>query len=238
MRGHLVLGGGRTLFVGPLEVIHEHRFAANALLVGLDETFELSCEGEVSEQRAAFVHGWQWHRLDFRGGRAAVLFLEPGTRPSRRIDGRALRRTVEEALRVHEPGLWTELFQSALTLDAVRSKVDARVANAARFLSAATETPESAVELAQRLGVSASHIEHRFRDQLGVPMGAYRSWFRVQAAASLALLGRTLTEAAHAAGYFDSAHFSKQFHAMFGMPPSVVFSPALTGSIAAAPWAE
>lgn len=231
------MGGGRTLFVGPLNALKTHRFAAGALRIGLDDTFDVTRDGGTERHTATYVQGWHWHGLDFHGGRAAVLFLEPGAQPERRVDGRLLRRTVEEALRVHAPGLWTELFQNALTLDAVRSKVDTRVANAAKFLGTSSDSPESAVDVARRLGVSASHIEHRFRDQLGVPMGAYRAWYRMQAATTLALLGHNLTEAAHATGYFDSAHFSRQFHNMFGLPPSTVFRPGLTGAIADAPWA-
>lgn len=235
--GHLVIGGGRTLFIGRLQALRAHRFAANAVLVGLDDTFELARDGGVDRPHAAFVPGWQWHGLDFHGGLAAVLFLEPGTRPSRRVDARVLRRTVEEAIRLREPGLWAELFRSALTLEVASPIVDARVASAARFLCAPAEPRSSAGALARRLGVSTSHIEHRFRAELGVPMGAYRAWYRMQAATSLALLGRNLTEVAHATGYCDSAHFSRQFHRMFGLPPSKVFNRALTGTIVEAPWA-
>jgi AraC-like DNA-binding protein len=213
--------------------LRQHRFAANAILVGLDDTFELACNGRVEHHQAAFVHGWQWHSLDFHGGRAAVLFLEPGVRPDRQVHGQRLRRTLEEALQAHHPELWAGLFQNALTLDSVPSKIDKRVAGAARFLCAPSEA--SAVDIARSLGVSASHIEHRFREQLGVPMGAYRAWYRMQAATALALLGRSLTEVAHATGYCDSAHFSRQFHRMFGLPPSQIFVPGLTGAIAQAP---
>lgn len=238
VHSHLVMGGGRTLYIGRLHALRAHRFAASAVVVGLDDAFELTCDGRVERHEAAFVRGWQSHGLDFHGGRVAVLFLEPGARPDRRVDARALRRTVEEALRAREPALWAELFHNALTLDAVPSKIDARVASAARFLCAAAEPRPSAVALARRLGVSASHIEHRFRAQLGAPMGAYRAWHRMQAAAALALLGRSLTELAHATGYYDSAHFSRLFHGMFGLPPSKVFTPDLTGTIVEAPWAR
>jgi len=229
------MGGGRTLYVGRLHALRAHRFAAGAVLVGLDDTFELACDGPVERHEAAFVPGWQRHGLDFHGGRAAVLFLEPGAQPSRRVDARALRRMVEEALFAREPALWAELFHNALSLDAVPSRIDARVASAATFLSARAESPQSAVALARRLGVSVSHIEHRFRDQLGVPMGAYRAWHRMQAATALALLGRNLTELAHATGYYDSAHFSRLFHRMFGLPPSKVFTPDLTGVVVETP---
>jgi AraC-like DNA-binding protein len=236
VQSHLVMGGGRSLYVGRLHALPRHRFAANAILVGLDDAFELACDGQRERHAAAFVPGWQWHALDFHGGRTAVLFLEPGARPHRRVDVRALRRTVEEALRAREPALWAHLFQTALDLDVRPQPVDARVARAARFLSAPTASPANAGALAQRLGVSTSHIEHRFRAEVGVPMGAYRAWYRMQAATALALLGKNLTELAHAGGFYDSAHFSRLFHRMFGMPPSKVFTPGLTGAVVEAPW--
>jgi AraC-like DNA-binding protein len=230
------MGGGRTLYIGPLHQLPRHRFAANAVLVGLDDAFDLACDGQIERHAAAFVRGWQWHGLDFHGGRAAVLFLEPGARPQRRVDARALRRSIEGALSAREPALWADLFQTALNLDVRPLKVDARVASAARFLSATAEARSSAVALAKRLGMSTSHIEHRFRDQVGVPMGAYRAWYRMQAATALALLGRNLTELAHATGFYDSAHFSRLFHRMFGLPPSKVFTAGLTGAVVEAPW--
>ena len=66
-------------------------------------------------------------------------------------------------------------------------------------------------------------------------MGAFRAWHRMLGASALALEGRSLTEVAHAAGFYDSAHFSRGFHRMFGLPPSKVFTHGLTGSILRAP---
>ncbi|MDX2087527.1 MAG: helix-turn-helix domain-containing protein [Kofleriaceae bacterium] len=236
MQSHLVTGGGRTLYLGRLHALPRHRFAANAIIVGLDDAFDLQCDGEVERREAAFVKGWQWHGLDFHGGRTAVLFLEPGAQPTRPVHARALRRTVEAALAAREPARWVALFQTALYLETRPLKVDAHVARAARFLS--TQARANAGTLAHRLGVSTSHIEHRFREQLGVPMGAYRAWYRMQTATALALRGKNLTELAHATGFYDSAHFSRLFHRMFGLPPSKVFTPALTGAIVEAPSPE
>lgn len=225
------MGAGRTLYVGPLHELPRHRFAANAVLVGLDDAFELAWDRGIERLAAAFVRGWQWHALDFHGGRAAVLFLEPGARPRRRIDARALRRSIEGALSAREPALWADLFGTALDLDVYPLMVDPRVASAARCLSATAEARSGAVAVARRLGMSTSHIEHRFRDQVGVPMGAYRAWYRMQAATALALRGRNLTELAHATGFYDSAHFSRLFRRMFGLPPSKVFTAGLSGAV-------
>lgn len=229
------MGGGRTLYIGPLHALPRHRFAANAVLVGLDDTFDLACDDGRTRHAATFVHGWQWHALDFHGGRAAVLFLEPGARPERRVEARGLRRAIEGALSANEPALWAALFQGALNLDVRPPKLETRVAAAAAFLR--DEERTSAPALARRLGMSTSHIEHRFRDVVGVPVGAYRAWYRMQAATALALLGRNLTELAHATGFYDSAHFSRLFHRMFGLPPSKVFNASLRGAIVDAPWA-
>lgn len=222
--------------MGRLHELPRHRFAANAVLVGLDDRFDLACAGRVERHAAAFVRGWQWHALDFHGGRAAVMFLEPGARLGRRVDARTLRRAVGEAIAAREPALWAHLFRNALDLDASASEVDRRIANVARFLCASDEPRPNATVVAARSGVSTSLLEHRFRDQLGVPMGAFHAWHRMQAATALALAGRSLTEAAHATGFYDSAHFSRLFHRMFGLAPSKVFTPDLTGAVVEAPW--
>ena len=45
---------------------------------------------------------------------------------------------------------------------------------------------------------------------------------RLERAAGELAHGRTLTEAAHAAGFADSAHLSRVFRRMFGIAPSDV----------------
>lgn len=232
MQSHLLLGGGRSLYVGRFPALPRHRFAANAVLVGLDDAFELvDGDGRVEHHQAAFVRGWQWHALDFQGGRAAVLFLEPGARLSRRVDAGGLRAAVETALAARKPEPWTELFQNALNLGPCPLTVDARIARVASFLTTPDDEPSDAVMLAQRVGASTSLVEHRFKEQVGVPMGAFRAWHRMQAATALALSGRSLTEVAHATGFYDSAHFSRLFRGMFGLPPSKVFTQGLTGTV-------
>jgi AraC-like DNA-binding protein len=236
MQSHLMLGGGRALYVGRLHELPKHRFAANAVLVGLDDAFDLVLgDARVEQHEAAFVRGWQWHALDFHGGRAAVLFLEPGATLSRAADPGALRAAVEAALASGKPEPWTELFYSALNLGPSVLTVSARVARAAALLAASEDEPSDAVTLARRVGGSTSLIEHRFREQVGVPLGAFRAWHRMLGATALALRGRSLTQVAHAAGFYDLAHFSRLFHRMFGLPPSQVFTHDLAGTVIEAP---
>ncbi|AKQ68314.1 Transcriptional regulator, AraC family [Myxococcus hansupus] len=232
MQSHLLLGGGRALYVGSFHELPRHRFAANAVLVGLDDAFDLiDDDGRVEHHEATFVRGWQWHSLDFRGGRAAMLFLEPGAGLRHQVDASVLRAAVETALAARKPEPWSELFQNALNLGPSPLSVDARIARVAELLSTPDAAPADAVTLSQQVGASTSLVEHRFKEQVGVPIGAFRAWYRMEAATSLALKGRSLTEVAHAAGFYDSAHFSRLFRGMFGMPPSKVFTQGLTGAV-------
>ena len=52
------------------------------------------------------------------------------------------------------------------------------------------------------------------------PLRRYRLWNRMGAAVVACRDGGSLTEAAHAAGFASSAHFSTAFRDMFGMMPS------------------
>ncbi|MBR1213416.1 helix-turn-helix transcriptional regulator [Bradyrhizobium sp. JYMT SZCCT0180] len=69
-------------------------------------------------------------------------------------------------------------------------------------------------------GLSASRFLHLFKAETGVPLRRYRIWNRMGAAVRACGEGSSLTEAAHAAGFASSAHFSSAFRDMFGMMPS------------------
>jgi AraC-like DNA-binding protein len=74
--------------------------------------------------------------------------------------------------------------------------------------------------LAARAGLSQSRFLHLFKAETGVPLRRYRIWNRMGAAIRASGEGASLTEAAHAAGFASSAHFSSAFRDMFGMMPS------------------
>jgi AraC family transcriptional regulator len=77
--------------------------------------------------------------------------------------------------------------------------------------------------LASAVHRSPSRLSHRFREATGLPLRRYVLWCRLRAAAEAAMRGATLTEAAHVAGFADSAHLSRTFRATFGIAPSFLF---------------
>jgi AraC family transcriptional regulator len=66
--------------------------------------------------------------------------------------------------------------------------------------------------------LSESRFSHLFVEETGLPFRTYVLWRRLMRAVERKASGQTLTEAAHHAGFSDSAHFSRTFHRMFGVP--------------------
>lgn len=72
--------------------------------------------------------------------------------------------------------------------------------------------------------LSESRMQHLFKQQVGIPIRRYMLWARLRHVVDLALAGASLTTAAYEAGFSDSAHFSRTFKAMFGIPPSLLLT--------------
>lgn len=77
--------------------------------------------------------------------------------------------------------------------------------------------------LAARAYLSEDRFRHLFREQAGISVGRYLLWERLLTALDEAAKGASLSEAAHAAGFADQAHLSREFRATFGLTPSEVF---------------
>jgi len=67
-----------------------------------------------------------------------------------------------------------------------------------------------------------SRYLHRLRAYTGLPFRPYVRWLRILLAIESVLAGSSLTEAAHAAGFADAAHFSRTFRRHFGAAPLTV----------------
>ncbi len=101
-----------------------------------------------------------------------------------------------------------------------RADPDTRILSALRRMRDQPHRSHSMAELGACAGLSASRFLHLFKAETGVPLRRYRLWNRMGAAVAAFREGRSLTEAAHAAGFASSAHFSTAFRDMFGMMPS------------------
>jgi AraC family transcriptional regulator len=100
---------------------------------------------------------------------------------------------------------------------------DPLISEACEYICQHLHRPITLAELAKAVHRSPSRLAHRFREATGVPLRRFILWRRLRAATESAMRGSSLTEAAHAAGFADSAHLSRTFRAMFGIKPSFLF---------------
>jgi AraC family transcriptional regulator len=77
-------------------------------------------------------------------------------------------------------------------------------------------------QAAEGIYLSESRLRHLFVEQTGIPFKTYLLWLRLISALDHYARGNSLTQAAHAAGFSDSAHFSRTFRRTFGLPATTL----------------
>jgi len=94
---------------------------------------------------------------------------------------------------------------------------EARVRKMSAWAAARLEQPVSLADAAAHVGLSNGRARHLFVEMTGLPFRTYLLWLRLTRAVELFSRGSSLTDAAHGAGFSDSAHLSRTFRRMFGI---------------------
>ncbi|MEC7520234.1 MAG: AraC family transcriptional regulator [Myxococcota bacterium] len=176
------------------------------------------------------------HALDAEGQIVVLLFIDPESRPGRRL------RAGLEGIRTLSAGERDALLEglparpTSSELDAWARRTLDRLAGeeapapmhpkVRALLEALRELPPDAdtslEALAARVSLSPSRLMHAFTESVGIPLRPYLRWLRVQRAATAIVTGTPLSLAAAEAGFSDAAHMSRTFKQMFGMTPSAL----------------
>jgi AraC-like DNA-binding protein len=93
---------------------------------------------------------------------------------------------------------------------------DARVRRIVAWAQTQLDNPIGLADAAELVGLSKARIRHLFVEQTGLPFRTYLLWLRLMRGLEAFAAGASLTNAAHDAGFADSAHFSRTFRRMFG----------------------
>lgn len=131
----------------------------------------------------------------------------------------------------HGPGLARHVAQSFLTTPRPGHEpqvsppapplLDPRLAQAMARMEARIETPETAVQTARAVGLSARRLEGLFRAELNTTPAAHALGLRLQAARRMLTDTRhPLTEIALRTGFSSPSALSRAFRARYGQPPS------------------
>ena len=104
-----------------------------------------------------------------------------------------------------------------------KSRLDLDIAGAVTLIEQ-TQAMLRIEELAQKIGLSQSALERRFQRCVGVAPRKFASLVRLKNVVQLREQGVDLTTIAHTAGYYDQAHFIRDFKRFTGLAPSAFFA--------------
>jgi AraC family transcriptional regulator len=183
------------------------------------------------------------HQFDVSGLRQAHLFVEPESRAGRALAERfgrgAVAAVAADAARATAQALFDAFdadpsgpaMQQATTraLHALcgagaepDDELDPRLVRALDYIRRHIGGPLPLAEVAASVALSESRFRHLFVSGTGSPFRAYLLWLRINLAIEAVMDGASWTEAAHGAGFADSAHLSRTHKRMFGIEPSSV----------------
>lgn len=94
---------------------------------------------------------------------------------------------------------------------------DPRIAKLITWVTERLDRPVGLRDASRVIHLSPGRTRHLFVQQTGLPFRTYLLWLRLVRAVEIFAGGASLTEAAHGAGFADSAHLSRTFRRMFGI---------------------
>jgi AraC-like DNA-binding protein len=224
---------------GPGSATDLHRHHCVQLVMALDGTLRFR---RGPRQRwitcgAVLVTSDAPHQVNARGAHVLIAFVDPESELSAAL----AEHTASDLAPIPEATVaeWRMQLGEPATLTAARVEpwvtntllshrrppsIDHRIKRVLRDLPNRLAEAEavSLDAVAASVGLSPSRFLHLFTTSVGVPLRPYVLWLRLQCGARELRCGRSVTDAAHAAGFSDAAHFSRIFRRMIGATPRQV----------------
>lgn len=240
----LYLWDRRTLFVGALAETLGFSQAAASFTVSLDGPLRVSTP-ELPQPvlcHSLLMAAGQSAVVEVRDSVIAACYLDPFG-----VDYAALVPPMEHLQpglyirhpdQAHHQAIFRDLLGSLATADVAYAtleklfahpnpgevQIDPRVAKVVQLIKDSVAENRPVETLAQQVNLSVPRLAELFRQQIGIPIRRYRQWHRLYVTAIDVAQGRTITDAAIAAGFTDSSHFTHTFRTMLGVKPSVILS--------------
>lgn len=218
-----------------------HAHHAFQLTISLGGAFNLHLKDIVAPGPFAVVSPDTLHAFEAQG-LVALLFIEPespaGRTLTQMMDGRPISPLTAEQVQ-DSPRLISDAFKHPddprTALREAGLQITARISGHMRtvepdrrvrkIIKWARDNLDGAVTIssaAQHVGLSPSRTSHLFVEEVGLTFRTYVLWLRLVRAVDAYLDGGSLTDAAYIAGFADSAHLSRTFKRMFGLPATAL----------------
>lgn len=171
-----------------------------------------------------------WHRLHAENCECEIIMVEPGFGVLQQI------LTTLDTPKNENDIIEIDLqFQSTINRETIdhwakspplMNNYDKRVLQCIHFIKQNEDAKSLTLSnLASIIHLSPDRLSHLFKAQVGLPLQKYIIWSRLKTAVTFILNEQlNLTQAAHKAGFYDSAHFSRHFKEMLGISPSTVYN--------------
>jgi AraC-like DNA-binding protein len=224
------------LFSAQGMVLRCRRVAATLLIALTEQDFELEFEGRVQRFAMVALRPLVAHQLRASNVPTMCIDLSPNSHHYRAftsmagtgVQGMPRERfaAMDTDMTAFHAGslsgseshrLFRRITNLAATLLPVPRPIDPRVQQVIDLLN--IDPVRSVDELAQATGLSGDRISSLFSKELGATLRLYMQALKISAAVRFYGTGMTLTEIAAAAGFADSAHFSKVWTQTFGLSP-------------------
>lgn len=217
-----------------------HSHHAIQISLALGGWFQLDTQGTRVRSAVAAVAADTQHVIDAEG-LTGIVFIEPESEAGRAITRRFFSERELVAVETEAVGDFRERLATACTVQddrtlvalgrelvsalssgAAVSETDPRIHKVVAWAAEQIDRPISLSDALAVGGLSASRLRHLFVEQTGLPFKTYLLWLRLTRAVQVVAGGASLTQAAHEAGFSDSAHFSRTFRRMFGVSPAAL----------------
>ena len=229
-------GRGRTQW-------HAHHAHQIALAPRGQFRFRTEREGAWTDFDAALVPSHRTHQFELDGIAIAHLFVEPESRAGRALAERfgidAVVALPADAAQPLARALFAAFAADGSSASMVHAAtqalrslcgfagepdgaLDPRLARALDYMRAHLRRPIALADAAAAAALSESRFRHLFVAQTGSSFRAYLLWLRINLAIEATMAGASWTEAAHEAGFADSAHLARTHKRMFGIEPTAV----------------
>lgn len=235
--GTLFFSPTRAVYVGAVRDTDLHRHHAIQICIGLGRPFLLR-EGPQQPWRCyetVVVGSDASHQIDGRADRHVLVYLDPETPSGRHLvppTGAGIAPLAETAAAAlssnailgaaaDDASVYAAVSQCLALTPLEQQRLDPRVARALYLVRADPQRFIAVASLAQAVGLSPRRLRDLFARDTGTGCRRLLLWLRLNAAVRSLAHQNSLTVAAHAAGFADSAHLSRTFRSMFGIAPSV-----------------
>ncbi len=240
----LFIWESRVFYLAQGVIAEGHAHYNASLIVSGDHPFEIRTPEGSRKTLAALVSPNVYHELRAESSRMVILQIDPMSAEYAAVAERFGKAGICDVERPPEipaaidaisPDCPSALAFVRMLLEKTAGYVerphrkDERVERLVRLLKdhITDDMPEnvSVDEAARHVGLSADRLMHLFKEEMGLPIRRYVLWLKLRRAVMVMRTEKIrMTEAAHAAGFSDSAHMSRTFKEMFGIPPSFFFA--------------